>query len=135
MIEIKLDENKLQAQAFLTAHDISTNVSNDIIMSAREKGEILAVGTLSLKNYKVFLDTVVPSDELKDNLGFILGLMKSLLNLADLRGIRTVYGSNPALFDLYKMLRFQKETTDDGKKIYALDLEGYFTVDSCQHAE
>jgi len=135
MIEIKLDENKLQAQAFLTAQGVSTNISNDIVMSAKEKGVIIAIGTLSLKNYKVFLDTIVPSKELKDNLGFILGLMKSLLNLADLRGMRTVYGSNPALFDLYKMLRFKKEVTDDGKKIYALDLEGYFTVDSCQHAE
>ena len=135
MIEIKIDENKLQAQAFLTAQGVSTNISNDIVMSAKEKGVIIAIGTLSLKNYKVFLDTIVPSKELKDNLGFILGLMKSLLNLADLRGMRTVYGSNPALFDLYKMLRFKKEVTDDGKKIYALDLEGYFTVDSCQHAE
>ena len=135
MIEIKFEENKLQAQAFLTAQGIGTNISNDIVMSAREKGEILAVGSLSLKEYKVFLDTVVPSEELKDNLGFILGLMKSLLNLADLRGMKTVYGSNPALFDLYKMLRFQKEVTDDGKKRYALNLEGYFTVDSCHHAE
>ncbi|MBQ4087402.1 MAG: hypothetical protein IJC78_04060 [Clostridia bacterium] len=135
MIEIKLDENKLQAQAFLTAQGVSTNISNDIVMSAKEKGVIIAIGTLSLKNYKVFLDTIVPSKELKDNLGFILGLMKSLLNLADLRGMRTVYGSNPALFDLYKMLRFKKEVTDDGKKIYVLELEGYFTVDSCQHAE
>ena len=134
MIEIKLEENKLQAQAFLTAQGISTNISNDIVMSAREKGEILAVGTLSLKEYKVYLDTVVPSEELRDNLGFILGLMKALLNLADLRGIRTVYGTNPALFDLYKMLRFQEEATDDSKKRYTLNLEGYFTVDSCHHA-
>ena len=135
MIEIKTEENKLQAQAFLTARGDSTIIMNDIVMSAREKGEILAVGTLSLKQYKVFLDTVIPAEELKDNLGFILGMMKSLLNLADLRGIKTVYGSNPALFDLYKMLRFQKETTEDGQKRYALNLEGYFTVDSCQHSE
>ncbi len=135
MIEIKFEENKLQAQAFLTAQGIGTNISNDIVMSAREKGEILAIGSLSLKEYEVFLDTVVPSEELKDNLGFILGLMKSLLNLADLRGMKMVYGSNPALFDLYKMLRFQKEVSADGKKRYALNLEGYFTVDSCHHTE
>lgn len=135
MIEIKSEENKLQAQAFLTAQGVDTNISNDIVMSAREKGEILAVGSLSLKEYKVFLDTVVPSDAFKNNFGFILGLMKSLLNLADLRGIRTVYGSNPALISLYEMLRFKKETKTDGKQIYALDLEGYFTVDSCQHTK
>ncbi len=132
MIEIKLDENVLQAQAFLTAQGISTNIAGDIIMSAREKGEILAVGTLSLKGYKVYLDVVVPSEELKDNVGFLLGLMKSLLNLADLRGMKTVYGSNPALFELYRLLRFRKGTDENEKIRYALDLEGYFTVDSCQ---
>ena len=135
MIEIKVEENKLQAQAFLTSQGVSANISGDIVMSAREKGEILAIGTLSLKEYKIFLDTMVPTEELKDNFGFVLGMMKSLLNLADLRGIKTVYGENPALFDLYKMLRFQEENTDDGKKHYVLNLEGYFTVDSCQHAE
>ena len=93
-----------------------------------------AIAMMEEETDYIILD-VRTAEEFKDNLGFILGIMKSLLNLADLRGIRTVYGSNPALYDLYKMLRFQKETMEDGKKRYALDLEGYFTADSCTHTE
>lgn len=134
MIEIKVDQNIMQAQSFLTKHGVSTNIANDIVMSAKDKGEILAVGSMSLKNYKVFLDVIVTIDELSDNAGFILGLMKSLLNVADLRGIKTVYGSSPALISYYKLLRFKEEVSDNGTSVYALDLEGYFTTDSCQHA-
>lgn len=129
MIEIKTEENKLQATAFLREHGDETDIENAIVMSAREKDAYLAVGALFLKEYKVCLDLVVPSAEHKENTGLILGLMKSLLNLADLRGIKTVYGLNPDLENLYKLLRF-KEADAGGKKVYELSLEGYFT---CEH--
>ena len=67
--------------------------------------------------------------EYVEDLNLVLGLMKSLLNLADLRGMKTVYGSNPAMFDLYKMLRFKK-SAGEAKKMYELSLEGYFTCEN-----
>ena len=132
MLEIKREENKQEAKAFLESLDITCDIENDNVMCAREKGEILAVGALTLKNYKVFLDLAVSRGETNDNLPLVLGLMKSLLNFADLRGIKTVFGSNEALFPLYRMLRFQKEEGIE-PEIYSLSLEGYFTCDSCGH--
>ena len=48
------------------------------------------------------------------------------MNLADLRGIKQIYGTNKELEELYKLLRFKKE---EGR--YFLNLEGYFTTDHC----
>ena len=87
------------------------------------------LSSLSMKDYRVFLDHIVVSGEYVEDLNLVLGLMKSLLNLADLRGMKTVYGSNPAMFDLYKMLRFKK-SAGETKKMYELSLEGYFTCEN-----
>ncbi len=126
MIEIKAVENKSEAQAFLRARGNDTDISDAIVMVAKEKNVILAIGALFLKNYKVFLDLCVPAVNEENNTALILGLMKSLLNLADLRGIKTVFGGNPDMEHLYRLLRFCKN--DDA--IYELSLEGYFT---CEH--
>ena len=56
-----------------------------------------------------------------------LGLAKALMNLADLRGIKKIYGSSKALENIYTALRFQKEEEE-----YSVSLEGYFTAG---HAE
>lgn len=133
MLEIKREENKQEAIAFLESLGIACDIEHDNVMCARENGEILAVGALSLKEYKVFLDLAVCKGDTNENLPLMLGLMKSLLNFADLRGIKTVYGSNKTLFPLYRMLRFQKEEGIE-PEIYSLSLEGYFTCDSCQHS-
>lgn len=98
-------------------------------MTAREKDEILALGALSMKNYKVYLDDIVVKKDLCEDINLALGLLKSLLNLADLRGIKAVYGSNCDMDKLYRMLRFAE--IEEDKKEYMLSLEGYFT---CEHA-
>ena len=128
MIEIKRTEDKSEAAAFLRARGNQTDISDAIVMVAKEKNQILAVGALFLKDYNVFLDLLVPAANEEKNGSLILGVMKSLLNLADLQGIKTVYGSNPSLFDFYSILGFQKET----ETVYQLDLEGYFTCTHCE---
>ena len=76
MLEIKREENKEEAIAFLESLGISCDVENDNVMCARENGEILAVGALTLKDYKVFLDLAVCKGDANENLPLMLGLMK-----------------------------------------------------------
>ncbi len=117
MLTIKREENNEEIKAILDCKD------NTIIMTARDNGKLLGVGTLILKDYKVFLDKIVLINE--DDLNLKLGIAKSLLNLADLQGIKTIYGQNEELFKLYKMLKFK-----EADNIFTLELEGYFT---CEH--
>ena len=129
MITIKTEEDKTDIHKFLSSQGANIDLTGTIVMTARENGTILALGALSMKDYRVFLDHIVVSGEYVEDLNLVLGLMKSLLNLADLRGMKTVYGSNPAMFDLYKMLRFKKRAGET-KKMYELSLEGYFTCEN-----
>jgi hypothetical protein len=129
MITIKTEEDKTDIHKFLSSQGANIDLTGTIVMTARENGTILALGALSMKDYRVFLDHIVVSGEYVEDLNLVLGLMKSLLNLADLRGMKTVYGSNPAMFDLYKMLRFKK-SAGESKKMYELSLEGYFTCEN-----
>ncbi len=129
MITIKTEEDKTDIHKFLSSQGANIDLTGTIVMTARENGTILALGALSMKDYRVFLDHIVVSGEYVEDLNLVLGLMKSLLNLADLRGMKTVYGSNPAMFDLYKMLRFKK-SAGETKKMYELSLEGYFTCEN-----
>ena len=129
MITIKTEEDKTDIHKFLYSQGANIDLTGTIVMTARENETILALGALSMKDYRVFLDHIVVSGESVEDLNLVLGLMKSLLNLADLRGMKTVYGSNPAMFDLYKMLRFKK-SAGEAKKMYELSLEGYFTCEN-----
>ena len=129
MITIKTEEDKTDIHKFLSSQGANIDLTGTIVMTARENGTILALGALSMKDYRVFLDHIVVSGDYVEDLNLVLGLMKSLLNLADLRGMKTVYGSNPAMFDLYKMLRFKK-SAGEAKKMYELSLEGYFTCEN-----
>jgi len=95
------------------------NLEGKIIMCAKEGENYLGAGALELNVDKVYLNFLVTEEE---DLILKLGIIKSLLNLADLRGIKTVYGNNKELASLYKMTRFK----DDGDEM-KLDLEGYFT--------
>lgn len=129
MITIKKDEDKTQARQFLKSLGHLPPADNEIVMTARDGDKILAAGSLSLQDGRVFLNCAVLSKDMEEDLNLLLGLMKGLLNLADLRGIKTVYGTNPALFDIYKILRFQKKSSC-GKTLYKLPLEGYFTCEN-----
>lgn len=119
MLSIKKEELNDKLESFLKEIDCNENMADKIIMCAKDGEEYLGVGTLELRVDKVYLNFVATKE---DELTLKLGIMKSLLNLADLRGIKTVYGDNEALESFYKMLRFKES---DGK--YLLELEGYFT--------
>lgn len=129
MITIKTEENIEKIDAFLKKQGVSEDLGQAIAMTARDGEQILALGALSMWDYKVFLDHLVLSDAYADDKNLAIGLLKSLLNLADLRGIKTVYGANPTMFDYYKMLRFKPDDAEM-PKIYTLSLEGYF---QCEH--
>ena len=119
MLTIKKEELNDKLENFLKEMDCDENLTDKIVMTAKDGDEYLGVGTLELRIDKVYLNFVETKD---DDLTLKLGIMKSLLNLADLRDIKTVYGDNEALESFYKMLRFKEI---DGK--YILELEGYFT--------
>ena len=125
MITIKREENEAIIKQFIADEKITVPVENVILMTACENETILAQGALVLKNNRIVLDHLVLSDEFKNSLELALGLLKSLLNLADLRNMKEIYGYNPAMRDYYKMLRFT-ETTENDTTIYYLSLEGYF---------
>ena len=122
MLTIKEAENKTIAEQFLLQKGIEVSLTEDIVMTCMDRDECLGVATLSLKEAgKVYLDLVKMIEE---DLSFAHGMAKSILNLADLRGIKLVYGKNPELVRLYQMLQFKEQ---DGE--YVLSLEGYFTAD------
>lgn len=119
MLTIKKEEINDKLESFLQTNNCNENLEQKIIMSAKDGEEYLGVGTLELRIDKVYLNFVATKE---DDLTLKLGIMKSLLNLADLRGIKTIYGDNEELKSLYKMLRFNENDNE-----YILELEGYFT--------
>lgn len=119
MLTIKKEEINDKLESFLQKNNCNENLEQKIIMGAKDGEEYLGVGTLELRIDKVYLNFVATKE---DDLTLKLGIMKSLLNLADLRGIKTIYGDNEELKSLYKMLRFNENDNE-----YILELEGYFT--------
>lgn len=119
MLTIKKEELNDKLQEFLKKLGYEDNPQGKIIMCAKDRDIYLGAGTLELKVDKVYLNFVETVDE---DLVLKLGIIKSLLNLADLRGIKTVYGDNKKMESLYKMTRFKSEDDE-----FVLDLEGYFT--------
>lgn len=103
---------------FLNKLNVKQDLQDKIIMAVKEGEHYLGVGALELRVDKVYLNFLATEE---DNLIIKLSIIKSLLNLADLRGIKTVYGDNPELYSYYKMARF-KETNGE----YSVDLSGYF---------
>lgn len=118
MLTILKEEPNAELNEFLKKLGKSELSADEIIMAAKDGEKYLGVGALELKNYKPYLNTLVAET---DDLILKLSIIKSLLNLADLRGIKTVYGDAPELFSYYKMARFKEV---DGE--YAVDLKGYF---------
>ena len=126
MLTIKEAADKRAVRSFLDSLGVSDSVSEDIVMCCEENGRILGVSSLSLSEGKVYLNLLVMEKD-ADEMSLKLGLAKALLNFADLRGIKKIYGSSKALENIYTALRFQKEEGE-----YSVSLEGYFTAG---HAE
>lgn len=123
MLTIKESENKNAAKEFLKKHADPYEIhEDDIVMCCEENGNILGVSALRLKNGKVYLNLLVFSQEMSEK-SLELGLARAIMNLADLRGISFLYGSNPQLGWLYSALRFQQNEEE-----YCLSLDGYFTA-------
>ncbi len=129
MLTIKRETNEAVIKQFVAAEGITVPAENIILMTASEKETCLAQGALVLKNNRIFLDHLRLSSEHTSNTELALGLLKALLNLADVRNIKEIYGSNPAMSHYYKMLRFT-EVSENDATIYSLSLEGYF---HCEH--
>ncbi len=121
MLTIKKTEDIKKASQYLIEHNIAHNLENEQVMCATDDENIIGVGSLALIDYKVYLNFLHAKD---DDAMLLLGLAKSLLNMADLRGIKTVYGSNPSLFPLYERLRFKQENGE-----YVLSLAHYFEAE------
>lgn len=119
MLTILKEEPNAELSQYLKSLGVADIKADKIIMAAKDGETYLGVGALELKGYKVYLNDLITTD---DDLVLKLSILKSLLNLADLRGIKAVFGDNPELSSYYKMARF-KET--DGE--YSVELNGYFT--------
>lgn len=126
MLTIKEAADKRAVRSFLDSLGVSDSVSEDIVMCCEENGRILGVSSLTLTEGKVYLNLLIMVGD-ADEMSLKLGLAKALLNLADLRGIKKIYGRSEALENIYTALRFQKEEEE-----YSVSLEGYFTAG---HAE
>ncbi len=120
LLTIKKEEINDKLKNFLKEVNCDEDLTGKIIMCAKDKETYLGFGTLELRAHKVYLNTVVTKE---DDLVLKLGIIKSLLNLADLRKIKTVYGDNKCMESLYKMTRFKEENDE-----FFLDLEGYFSA-------
>lgn len=120
MLTIKKIDSINEIQAFFEKEQLEHTITAEQFMGFYDGDALCGIGSLELKNNKVYMNFLYVSG---GDMPLYHGLAKALLNMADLRGIQTVYGSNPDLDKLYSLLRFQK--TDEE---YCLSLENYFTA-------
>ena len=119
MLTILKIEDKQKISAYVNKHNLAMPVEPCQYMAMSEADTLCGLGALSLVGDKVYMNF------LHTEMGGMQnhGLAKALLNMADLHGIQTVYGSNTDLEELYTLLRFQKENDE-----FFLSLKGYFTA-------
>ena len=108
-----------------------------VIMSAKEKDEILGAGEIIAYDGYAVLGRIFVKDEYR---GMMLehSIAKSLLNMADLGGIQYIF-SDMSDDALAKRLRMEENTPADSLGLpkivtrykYFLNLEGYFTTHGC----
>ncbi len=103
---------------------------NAVIMAAKDKDEILGAGQIIVCNGYSILGKIAVKKEYE---GMMLefSIAKSLLNMADLGGIRYIV-SDMEDDSLAKRLRMETKADPDAPQIcqrykYFLDLNGYFT--------
>ncbi len=103
------------------------------VMTIRDGGELLGLGTMRAFEKCISVDKIVIKDSAKDfNLEY--GLGKSMLNFIDLKGYRYAVSSNCNMDKLLKALKFKPaaQCAEDmeiigGDWLYCLNLDGYFT--------
>ncbi len=125
MLTIKKMITTEEVEKYLMAQGITLSMEYQQFMGIYDGDTLIGMGSISLIDSKVYMNFIYTED---DDFGLRHGLAKALLNMADLSGVKTIYGSNPELFELYSILRFKEENRE-----FVLELEGYFTVDSCQN--
>ena len=111
-----------------------------VVMTAKDKDDVFGAGAIDISGSTAVFKAIKIKEEFK-MLGLEHGMGKSLLNLADLSGVRYVFSDSDDE-RLMKMLRFKENTAEarenaefdaagfDGFR-YFLDLAGYFTVHGC----
>lgn len=103
------------------------------VMTVRDAGELLGLGTMRVFEGYASLDNIVFKDEYRD-FSLEYGLGKSMLNFIDLKGIRYAVSGSEKLSKLLEALRFKPlgevEGAGDivgGNWLYCLNLDGYFS--------
>ncbi len=125
MLTIKKINDLTEVRAYLEKEGIDHVIGQEQFMGMYAGDELMGIGSICLSDLKVYMDFLYVSE---DDFGLLHGLAKSLLNMADLSGIKTVYGKCPSLTELYKLLRFASENDE-----FVLNLDGYFTVGNEDH--
>ncbi|MBE7037024.1 MAG: hypothetical protein E7403_07000 [Ruminococcaceae bacterium] len=123
MITIKKIEDMNEINAYLQVQGFNHTFGMEQFMGMYDGDRLIGLGSIELCVTKVYLNFIHTEENTH---AFNYGLAKSLLNMADLSGVKTVYGNNPDLNVLYMALRFVTENDE-----YMLSLEGYFTEESC----
>lgn len=125
MLTVKKIITTEEVQAYLDKENIHHPIATEQFMGMYDGDGLIGIGSIELRVTKVYMNFIYIEG---NDMALKHGLAKALLNMADLSGIKTVYGDEPLLSDLYSLLRFKKEDDE-----YVLSLQGYFTTDSCQH--
>lgn len=131
MIEIKKINDKDILKSFGIKDD------NVLAMAMKEKDEIFGVGTFYIKQNFCVIDKIIMNDGF-DLFEMKFGLLKSILNLVDLEGIRFAF-SDISDERLMKGARFSEslneeykdDVTPDKNYNFYLCLDGYFTNHQC----
>lgn len=123
MLTIKKIEDMNEITAYLKSQNINHTFGMEQFMGMYDDHSLIGIGSIELCVTKVYLNFIYTEENTQ---AFNYGLAKSLLNMADLSGVKTVYGNNPELTVLYMALRFANENDE-----YMLSLDGYFTEEGC----
>lgn len=123
MITIKKIEDMNEINAYLQTQNLDHTFGMEQFMGMYDDDRLIGLGSIELCVTKVYLNFIHTEENIH---AFNYGLAKSLLNMADLSGVKMIYGNNPDLAVLYMALRFVNENEE-----YSLSLDGYFTEESC----
>lgn len=124
MLTIKKVEAPEEIAAYCRKNALSRASGMEQYMGVYADGALIGLGSLQWEHMRVYLDFIHAADS---DPALVYGLAKALLNMADLKGIQTVYGRNAALTELYTALRFKKNNNE-----FLLSLDGYFTENNCK---